>query len=71
MPAVPVPAIISGRIKRRLRKAGAVGSDNAKTLAELDMEKWPFTAPGAKRVLEVMQKRGIIQSDGYKYYLVK
>ena len=68
---VPVPIIIRGRILRRFRKAGAIGRNNAKTLTELDMEKFPFTAPGAKHMFEILKKRGKIQNDGDKYYISK
>ena len=69
--AVPVPGIIRRRIIRRFRKLGAIGQNNSRTLAELDMEKLPFTAPGAKHVFDILQRRGIIQNDGDKYYLAK
>ena len=52
------------RILKRFRKFGAIGSNNAKTLADLDMENFPFTSAGAKRVFEILQRRGIIQNDG-------
>ena len=69
--AVPIPGIIRGRIIRRFKQLGAIGQNNSKTLAELDMEKSPFTAQGAKHVFDILQRRGIIQSDGDKYYLAK
>ena len=68
---VPMPVIIRGRILRRFRKVGAIGQNNAKTLIELDMEKFPFTAPGAKHMFEILQRRGKIQNEGDKYYLSK
>ena len=67
--AVPVPMVIRGRILRRFKKMGAVGKDNAKTLTELEMETFPFTSPGAKRIFEILKRRGTILEDGNKYYL--
>jgi hypothetical protein len=47
---IPVPMIIHGRILGQFKKAGAIGYDNAMILAELYMDKWPFSALAAKRI---------------------
>ena len=69
--AIPVPLMVGGRIIRRFKKRGAIGQSNAKTLAELDMEKFPFTSPLAKRIFRILQRRGVIQNEGDKYFLSK
>jgi len=47
-----MPLIIRGRILRSFKKAGALDQSSAKTLAELKMEKYPFTALGFKKMFE-------------------
>ena len=71
VPIVPVPLIVRGRIIRKFRKFGAIGADNAKTLAELELDEFPFTAFGAKRIFKHLQKRGIVAETADKYYLAK
>ena len=70
-PIIPVPLVIRGRILRRFRKHSAIGQDNSKTLAELEMEEFPFTSFGAKRIFQRLQRQGIILNDEDKYYLLK
>ena len=70
-PIIPVPLIIRGRIIRKFRNAGAISQQNAKTLAELELDEFPFTGIGAKNIFGILQRRGIILNDGEKFYLTR
>ena len=68
---ISVPMILRRRIIKRLKQSGAVSKESAKTLAEMDMEKVPFSLPGAKRILSILIGRGVIQTIEDRYYFAK